>query len=102
MNIKIADNDYQLKYTVRGLFVYEQITGTTFSPDKLLNEYTLMFSILIANNPHFRLTFDEMIEYCDQDSSIFFGFRKWLLEELKLKATLTGPQEESDSEVKKN
>lgn len=102
MNIKIAENNYQLKYTVRSLFVYEQITGTTFNPDKLLNEYTLLFAVLIANNKDFRLSFDEFINFCDEDPRIFLDFRKWLIEELKQKSFLLNATEEAEPGVKKN
>lgn len=101
MEIKIADNEYILKYTLRGLFVYEQITGTTFSPDKLLNEYTLFYSILLANNAGFHMTFDDFINACEENAHLFLTFRKWLIETLKQKALLTMENPETDSDSKK-
>lgn len=100
--IRIGNQEYFLKYTVRGLFVYEQITGTTFSPDKLLNEYTLLYAILIACNEGFCMTFEDLINACDEDPAIFIEFRKWLIGVLKQKAILVGAEVEESSEgVKK-
>ncbi|WP_229058504.1 MULTISPECIES: hypothetical protein [Parabacteroides] len=99
--IKIGNQEYLLKYTVRALFVYEQITGTSFSPDKLLNEYTLLYAILIANNTNFSLTFEELIELCDQDQSIFIEFRKWFLNVLKQKCLLHDESEKQLEDDKK-
>lgn len=99
--IKIGEQEYKLKYTVRALFTYEQITGTSFTPDKLLNEYTLLYSILIANNVNFHLSFDEFIKLCDDDQNIFIEFRKWFLDVLKQKALLQGEVEDHKADDKK-
>lgn len=99
--IKIDSREYILKYTVRALFVYEQITGVSFTPDKLLNEYTLLYAILIANNSEFSLSFDDFINKCDEDQSIFIEFRKWFLNELRQKALLMEESEDQLSDDKK-
>lgn len=99
--IKIDNQEYILKYTVRALFAYEQITGASFTPDKLLNEYTLLYAILIANNTNFRLTFEEFIDKCDEDQSIFIEFRKWFLDVLRQKALLQTESEELELDNKK-
>lgn len=104
MIIKIQGIDFTLRYTARGLFVYERITGEPFSPEKLLNEYTLMYSILLSNNRHFSMLFEEFIDACDNDPSLFLEFRKWLINELKLQVQFV-QEDESDineSGVKKN
>lgn len=99
--IKIRDKAYDLRYTVRALFAYEQITGVSFNPGKLLNEYTLLYAILIANNANFRLTFEELIDECDNDQSIFIEFRRWFLNVLKQKALLLGESDDQVSDDKK-
>lgn len=101
MIISIENEEYLLKYTIRSLFVYEQITGATFTPDKLLNEYTFMYSVLMANNENFNLQFDEFIVKCDNDENLFLTFRKWLLNVLKQKALLQVEEQNLDNEDKK-
>ncbi|RHO65977.1 hypothetical protein DW083_19825 [Parabacteroides sp. AF48-14] len=104
MEIKIRGVDYTLRYTARGLFIYEQIVGVPFSPDKLLNEYTLMYSMILANNRHFSMLFDEFIDVCDDEPTLFSDFRKWLVRELKQKSQLMQIEdiEAQEDEVKKN
>lgn len=101
MVLQINENEYKIKYTIRGLFIYEQLTGTTFNPDRLLNEYTLMYALLVANNDGLNMTFDEFIQCCDDNASIFQTFRKWLITELKQQALLMGAEESKKEEKPK-
>lgn len=102
MTIQINGSDYYLKYTIRALFIYEELTGTTFNPERLLNEYTLMYAILIANNEYFNIEFSEFIRLCDEDTKVFFSFRKWLVAEFKQQALLIGEVKEADTTKKKD
>ncbi|MBC8603160.1 hypothetical protein H8784_15725 [Parabacteroides acidifaciens] len=99
--IKIGDNEYILKYTVRALFIYERITGLSFSPDKLINEYTLMYAILIANNNNFNLMFEDFISLCDENPGIFLEFRRWLLDTLKRLSLFQTENQDQDPDDKK-
>ena len=101
MKIIIGNKEYKLKYTIRSLFVYEQITGVSFSPDKLINEYTLMYAILVANNDDFSLTFEEFIKLCDEDVNAFIEFRNWLLDVLKQQVLWQTDNQEKESDDKK-
>ena len=101
MEIRIENQEYNIEYTLRGFFVYEQITGTHFVADKLMNEYTLLYAMLIAGNKGFRMTFDEFIEACDRDASIYIAFRNWFVETIKQKALFMAESSEPEEDVKK-
>lgn len=101
MKIRIEDQEYNIEYTLRGFFVYEQITGTHFVADKLVNEYTLLYAMLIAGNKSFRMAFDEFIEACDKEPGIYIAFRNWFVETLKQKALLITESSEPEEGVKK-
>lgn len=101
MKLKIENKTYDVEYTLRSFFVYEQITGMPFAADKLLNEYTLLYAILIANNRGFEMTFEGFIEACDKDNTIFISFRNWFVETLKQKALLLPESAEPDDTDKK-
>lgn len=81
--IKIKGKEYRLKYTLRGLFVYEQITGVTFSPDKSLNVFVLIFCFLLVNNEDFRLSFDEFTDILDDEPETVKDIYRWMEEENK-------------------
>ena len=52
----------------------------------MYSEYLLFFSILVANNDNFDITFDEFIDICDEDPKIFNEFREWFVAELEKQA----------------
>ena len=65
---------YKLAYNLRSLFIYEEIAGHPYKGEKTIDSYVLLFSMLQANNEGFSLTFDEFIDACDEDMSIFQEF----------------------------
>lgn len=79
----IKGQDYKLKYTLRALFIYEQITGKAFELKTITDEYLFFYCILMANNPDSSLTFDELIDAIDEDMSIMLEFQNLLKKELE-------------------
>lgn len=74
---------YTLKYTLRILFIFEGLAGYPFKFGKLLDEYILFYSALLANNEHFAIPFDEFIKLCDDNPSLFEEFKDFILNEIK-------------------
>ena len=72
--VTIGGVEYKLAYNLRSLFIYEEITGHPYKGEKTIDSYVLLFSMLQANNEGFSLTFDEFIDACDEDMSIFQEF----------------------------
>ena len=79
----IKGQDYKLKYTLRALFIYEQITGKAFELKTITDEYLFFYCILMANNPDSSLTFEELIEAVDEDMGIMVEFQNFLKKELE-------------------
>lgn len=80
--MKIKGQDYKLKYTLRALFIYEQITGKVFELKTVTEEYLFFYCILAANNPEMQLTFDELIDAIDENMGIMLEFQNFLKKEL--------------------
>ena len=80
--MKIKGQDYKLKYTLRALFIYEQITGKVFELKTVTDEYLFFYCILAANNPDMQLTFDELIDAIDENMGIMLEFQNFLKKEL--------------------
>lgn len=72
--VTIGGVEYKLAYNLRSLFIYEEIAGHPYKGEKTIDSYVLLFSMLQANNEGFSLTFDEFIDACDEDMSIFQEF----------------------------
>ena len=83
INMTIKGQNYKLKYTLRALFIYEQITGKAFELKTITDEYLFFYCVLLANNPDSSLTFEELIESIDEDMSIMLEFQNFLKKELE-------------------
>lgn len=80
-----------MKYTLRAFFVFESISGYPFQFGKLLDEYILFYSFLIASNKDsFNMKFDEFIELCENDLTLFEQFKEFILDEIKLRSQSAG------------
>ena len=76
MNIKINNKEYTVKYTIRALFIFEQITGKPFGIETLLDNYLFFYSMILANNPDNPLDWDEFIDALDNDKDLLAQLSK--------------------------
>lgn len=83
MDITIKDKTYKLKYTLRALFIYEQITGKVFEMKTITDEYLFFYCLLLANNPDTSLSFDELIDSMDEDMNLMLQYREFLNKEMQ-------------------
>ena len=62
--IKINGEEYVIKYTIRALFMWEQITGKPFSDintDSSKDNFALAYAAIIAKNPDTIITVGNLI-----------------------------------------
>lgn len=91
MIVSVDNKEYYLRYSLRSLFKYEQLTGHPYEGKKLEDAYLLLHASLMACNPEYNLTFEQLIDQCDIDPTIFDGFMELVkteadrLEQLKKK-----------------
>ena len=73
MNNTVTINgvDYKIKYTIRALFIREQITGKPFQVTTLLDNYIFFYSMILANNPDNILNWNDFIDALDNDPNLF-------------------------------
>ena len=88
--ISLNNNDFIIKYTLRAFFVFENLTGYPFQFGKLIDEYLLFYSFLLANNESFNIEFDKFIELCENDLMLFDQFKEFLLNEINLRSQSAG------------
>lgn len=84
--IKINGKEYNIKYTIRALFIFERIAEKTFSIDSLLDNYIFFYSMILACNPDNLLDWDEYLDALDQDPSLYQQIEKIVTEEQKKSA----------------
>lgn len=102
-NITIRGKEYPIKYTLRALFIYEQITGETFNPKNTIESYLFYYCIILANNPSFEYTFKDFISICDEDVTIAIKLQTFLVKEMDKQAQIINKEfDEEKEDVKKN
>ena len=69
--IKINDKEYKVKYTIRALFYWAQITGKPFAINTLLDNYLFFYCMILANNPDNVLEWDQFLNAIDNDPTLF-------------------------------
>lgn len=70
MTITINNTEYKVKYTLRALFIFEQITGKPFNLETMLDNYLFFYSLILASNPDNVLEWDDFIDALDNDPTI--------------------------------
>ena len=76
MDITINEKQYKVKYTIRALFIFEQITGKAFEIKTLLDNYIFFYSMILANNPDNVLDWDEFLDALDGDKKLMAQLTK--------------------------
>lgn len=66
--ITINGKNYNIKYSLRALFIFEQITNKPFEIKTLLDNYLFFYSIILASNKdEDPLDWDEFIDAMDNN-----------------------------------
>ena len=92
--ITINNTEYKVKYTIRALFIFEQITGKAFEIKTLLDNYIFFYSMILANNPDNILDWNVFIDALDSDPSIFQQLKQLVKNEQKKQLSLCDNSEE--------
>lgn len=72
--ITINGIDYKIKWGLRTMFIFEQITKKAFSIENTMDSYILFYSMLFANNKECTLSFDEFIDAIEENPSLVNEF----------------------------
>ena len=83
MNITINNKEYKVKYTIRALFIFEQIAGRAFEIKTTLDNYLFFYSMILANNPDNLLDWDEFIDAMDNDITLIGQLNKIIADSQK-------------------
>ena len=85
--MEINGKNYELKYSLRSMFIWEEITGKSFEINTLFDTYIFAYSCLLANPENPQIEFNEFIDACDKDSSIIEEFNQYIENEMKKRNT---------------
>lgn len=86
--IEINGKSYEFKYSLRAMFVFEEITDKAFEIKTLFDTYVFSYSCLVANPDNPSLEFNDYIDFCETHPEVIEGFNVFLEEEMKKRQTL--------------
>ena len=95
--IEINGKNYTLKYTIRSLFIWEQITGKSFKIEKMLDNYLFFYSMILANNPDEILEWDDYINAMDEDPTLLKRMSDIIEEQQKKDNLFTNEEKDKKS-----
>lgn len=100
MQITIKNETIQLKNSMRAIMCYEQITGKPFSPVTMTEMVIYFYSTIIASNLDLELTFDEFVQWVDDNGDMLPEFIQWITNQNKMNEPLKQPVKESKKKKK--
>ena len=99
--IEINGTQYNIKYTIRALFIFEQISGKSFKIETLLDNYLFFYSMLLACNKDNVLTWDEFIDALDEDPTLLKDMNE-VVEAQQKQTSLFNTDDDTDKAEKKS
>ena len=100
--ISINGKDYKVKYTIRALFIFEQITGKAFKLETMLDSYIFYYSMILANNKDQVLQWDEFLDALDENPKLLQDMERVMKEEDGKNSLFNDGEESNNSSEKKN
>lgn len=99
--ITINSKNYKVKYTLRALFIFEQITGRSFEMHTMMDNYLFFYCMIVANNPDSFLSWDEFIDALDENPLLLTEFAE-LSSDISKKNNLLLEEVTEEGEEKKS
>lgn len=78
MKVVIKDKEINLKYSFRALMIYENITKKSFNPQGISDVVIFFYSIVVASSKDTSLTFDDFLDWMDENTTAINDFSLWL------------------------
>ena len=78
MKFTYKDKEIELKYSLRVMMMYANVTDGKEYPTTLTDMITLMYCIVVTSAKDYSITFDEWIEYLDEHMEFLNEFTTWM------------------------
>ena len=78
MKFKIKNKNYEMKYGIRAMMMYENITNHSFAPTTMTDVVTFLYCIVITSTEDYSYTFDDFIDALDKHPEMLNEFTEWL------------------------
>lgn len=88
--MKINGKNYNLKYSLRSMFIWENICEKPFQINTMMDTYLFFYSCILADESNPKLDFDELINACDENPFLMTEFNDFMAEEMEKRNLLGG------------
>ena len=78
MELNINGKKVELKYTMRAMIMYENITNAVFSPKTISDIITLFYCVVLSSMKDYTLTFEGFLDWLDENTDELTNFSQWL------------------------
>lgn len=99
--MEILGKNYNLKFGLRSMFIFESITGNAFGINTVFDEYVYFYSCLMSDTDNPSLDFNEFINYADEHPELLKEFDDALLAESKRKSVFVDKGKKKAKHTKK-
>ena len=89
MEITINNKKVTLKKTFRSVIAYEQATKKTFNPTTVSETIMFFYCVVIASDAELEITFDDFINWLDENETAIKEFTEWLVKVNEIESTTT-------------
>jgi hypothetical protein len=78
MIVTIKKKKIELRYTLRAMMMFENVASKTFSPEGITDIMTFFYCIVLCSGKDYSLSFDDFIDYLDDNPEKLTEFSEWL------------------------
>lgn len=101
MKVTIKEQEVELRYSMRSLFMFERVANKNFNPTTIEDFCTFFYCVLCSSNKDLDLTFDEFIdEVIDPQPELMNQFASWLSSTMQKNSFLSGAAQSQEKESK--
>lgn len=102
MKIKIQEKEIELKKTFRSYIIFESITDKIFAPKTMSDVVTYFYCVVLASDRNLELTFDEFIDWLDENEDALNDFEQWLTKINEVDSQFNAKKKEKKTKEKKS
>lgn len=100
MKITINDKTIELKYSFRALMTYEQVLNKSFEPKGVTEIITFMYCIITTSDRETQITYDEFLDWLDENPGLMKEFSDWLAGAVNRNAQLMNKETVKEAQKK--
>ena len=101
MELTIKERTITLKFGLRAMMAFERITKKSFEISDMQDIIVLFFCCVITSDKDIVLTWDEFVDYLDENQAVMADFSEWYTSIMLRNDMVSNGERPSEEDVKK-